>query len=35
MAIFSKTAPKILVKFQYFIETISLNKTAQVVSSGK
>jgi hypothetical protein len=31
MAIFSKAAPTVLIKFQYFIETISRNKIAYAV----
>jgi hypothetical protein len=35
MAIFLKTALKILIKFKYFYEDISAYKTFLVVSSGK
>jgi hypothetical protein len=33
VAIFSKTAPTILIKFKQFMDTTALNKTAQAVSS--
>jgi hypothetical protein len=32
---FLETALTILMKFQQFVETISLNKTTETVSSGK
>jgi hypothetical protein len=35
MVIFSKTAPTILIKLQSFMEPIPLNRTAQVIPSGK
>jgi hypothetical protein len=35
MAIFSKTAQTVFIKFQQFIKTRSLNKTAQVASPRK
>jgi hypothetical protein len=35
MAIFPKMSAMILITFQEFIETISLNKTAQAVTSEK
>jgi hypothetical protein len=33
--IFSKTVTQILIKFDYFLDTLSLNKTAWAISSGK
>jgi hypothetical protein len=35
LAIFSKIDRKIFIKFQKFMESIYLNKTAQMTSSGK
>jgi hypothetical protein len=35
IAIFSKMGETILVKFHKFMETVSLNTTSKVVSSGK
>jgi hypothetical protein len=35
MTIFSKTALRIFIKVQKFVETITLNKTEWMVSSGK
>jgi hypothetical protein len=35
MAIFSKTSKSILIKFQQLMETITLNKTAQMAYLGK
>jgi hypothetical protein len=32
---FLETAPTILIKFQQFVGTIFINKTAEAVSSGK